>query len=466
MTGLGDEPGVVPGADPQPDLDGQAEPDAEGAWRGRALHFVGIGGAGMSGLALIARRLGATVTGSDQGTSTYTQALRAAGIEPALGHAAEHVPPGAEVVYSSAVPPDNPERAAAAVQLHRSELLAQIASLKRCIAVAGTHGKTTTAGMVTHVLRRCGLRPAYVIGAVLRDTGLNADWGDGEWIVIEADESDRSLLNYTPEIAVLTNAELDHHSTYRSRLELDETFAAFCARAEVGVVWNRPELLRIATGAGRVVPYDAPDPTPTPAGTRFRWHGLRVSLALHGDHNAVNAAGALTAAELAGVRPSDAIEAIASFSGAQRRLELLGERYGGVPIYDDYAHHPTEVAAALAGARELEPRRLVAVFQPHLYSRTRSLAREFGAALARADVCGVLDVYPARERGEEFPGVSGRLIAAAAADAGGGRTVAWLPTLADARRWLEATLRPGDLCLLMGAGDVDTLGRALVAAAD
>ncbi|HET9094742.1 MAG TPA: Mur ligase domain-containing protein [Solirubrobacteraceae bacterium] len=424
---------------------------------------MGIGGAGMSGLALIALRLGATVTGSDQGTSTYLEPLRRAGIAPVEGHAAGHVPAGAEVVYSSAVPPENPERAVAERQLHRSELLAQIASLKRCIAVAGTHGKTTTAGMVTHVLRRCGLRPAYVVGAVLRDTGLNAEWDDGDWIVIEADESDRSLLNYTPEIAVLTNAELDHHSTYRSRLDLDATFAAFCAQAETVVVWDRPELRRLAEGAGRVVvPYDAPDPAPSAAGTRFTWRGRRVSLTLHGDHNACNAAGALTAAELAGARPQDAAEAIASFTGASRRLERLGEIYGTVPIYDDYAHHPTEVAAALAGARELGARRLVAVFQPHLYSRTRSLAGAFGVALARADVCGVLDVYPARERAEDYPEVSGRLVAAAAADAGDGRTVAWLPRLEDARHWLQATLRPGDLCLLMGAGNIDALGRALV----
>ncbi len=187
--------------------------------------------------------------------------------------------------------------------LHRSQLLAEIAGLKRCIAVSGTHGKTTTTGMIAHVLRGCGLDPAYVVGGALQDTGLNADWGTGEWIVIEADESDRSLLNYEPEIAVLTNAELDHHSTYTSRLDLEETFARFTGKAEVAVVWDRPELLRIANGARTVVPYDAPAPQPTPLGTRFDWRGLRVALAVPGDHNAVNAAGALSAAAARRRRP-------------------------------------------------------------------------------------------------------------------------------------------------------------------
>lgn len=444
---------------------------AQPAWAGRQLHFVGIGGVGMSGLALIAHRLGATVTGSDRSTSEYMEPLRAVGIEPIIGHAAENVPAGAEVVYSTAVGPENPERAlaqAAQAQgqqrlLHRSELLAQIATRKRCIAVAGTHGKTTTTGMIVHTLRGCGMDPAYVVGGELRDTGRNADWGTGEWIVIEADESDRSLLRYTPEIAVLTNVELDHHSTYASRLDLEQTFSQFTASAATAVVWDRPELLRIASGAGRVLPYDAPETRPGPSGTSFSWCGQTVTLAIHGAHNATNAAGALTVAALAGADPAQAVAAIASFRGAHRRMELLGETYAGVPVYDDYAHHPTEVAAAISGARELGPRRLVAVFQPHLFSRTRALARDFGRALAAADLCVVVDVFPARERAQDFPGVDGHLVAAAAADASGGRPVAWMPSLQDAREWLAATLRPGDLCLVMGAGNIDTLGHALVA---
>jgi UDP-N-acetylmuramate--alanine ligase len=432
-------------------------------WSSRRLHFVGIGGAGMSGLAIVAKALGARVTGSDRAESSYTDRLREQGIEPLIGHAAGNVPAGAEIVYSTAVPPSNPERrAGAAGELHRADLLAQIASLRRLLAVTGTHGKTTTAAMAVHALQGAGLDPSYVVGGELRSTGSNAAWGTGEWIVVEADESDRSLLKLHPEIAILTNAELDHHSTYASRLDLEETFRIFMARAgERAVVWNRPALRALCPRDA--VTYDAPDPVLSPTGARFQWQGIEVALAVPGAHNAINAAGALTAAALAGADPQRAGAALADFSGARRRLERLGETVGGVAVYDDYAHHPTEVAAAIAAARTLEPRRLVAVFQPHLYSRTRALAREFGAALAVADLAAVLGVYPARERAEDFPGVDGHLVAAQAADAAGGRQVAWLPSFEDARLWLGSTVREGDLCLMMGAGDIDALGRSLVA---
>jgi UDP-N-acetylmuramate--alanine ligase len=432
-------------------------------WSARRLHFVGIGGAGMSGLALIARRLGAGVTGSDRADSSYTELLRENGIEPMLGHRAENVPAGSEVVYSTAVGPDNPERhAAAGRELHRAELLAQIAAVKRCLAVTGTHGKTTTAAMLVHILTACGLDPAYVVGGELRGTGANAGWGEGEWIVVEADESDRSLLRLHPDIAVLTNAELDHHATYSSRLDLEATLSEFMSRATTGaVVWDRPALRALCPPDA--LAYDAPDTAMSPQGSRLRWRGIEVSLSVPGHHNAINAAGALTAAALAGADPARAAAALASFRGARRRFELLGATAVGTPVYDDYAHHPTEVAATIAAARTLAPTRLVAVFQPHLYSRTRALAREFGRALAGADVAVVLAVYPARERAEDFPGVDGHLVAAAAADAAGGRSVAWLPTFKDARGFLAATLREGDLCLLMGAGDVDSLGHSLVA---
>ncbi len=417
----------------------------------------------MSGLALIAQALGAEVSGSDRAESGYTERLREHGIEPIIGHAADNVPLGAEVVYSTAVPPENPERAAAGGrELHRADLLAQIAALRRCIAVTGTHGKTTTTAMIVHVLRGCGLDPAYVVGGELRLTGSNAGWGMGEWIVIEADESDRSLLRLDPEVAVLTNAELDHHSTYASLRDLEDTFREFMSRAAAGraVVWDRPRLRALCPEDA--VTFDAPEPVLTPAGARFEWRGLDVELSVPGAHNAVNAAAALTASVLAGAPAEAAVAAIADFRGARRRMEQLGETPPGVPVYDDYAHHPTEVAAAIAGARTLEPTRLVAIFQPHLFSRTEALGGEFGRALAAADVAGVLGVYPARERAEDFPGIDGHLVAAAAADAADGRTVAWLPSFDDARAFLAATLRPGDLCLMMGAGNIDALGRSLV----
>ena len=432
-------------------------------WSARALHFVGIGGAGMSGLALIAHELGATVTGSDRAESSYVARLREHGIEPELGHRAENVPAGAEVVFSTAVPPDNPEREAAeGRELHRAELLAQIAALRRCLAVTGTHGKTTTAAMIVHILQGCGLDPAYVVGGELRDTGANAGWGSGDWIVVEADESDRSLLQLWPDIAVLTNAELDHHSTYSSRLDLEQTLREFMGRAKLGAVaWDRPELLALCPDGA--LAYDAGDAAMSPHGSRFHWRGVEVSLTVPGAHNAVNAAGALTASALAGADPPQAAATLASFRGARRRFELVGTTAAGVPVYDDYAHHPTEVAATIAAARTLAPARLVAVFQPHLYSRTRALAREFGRALAGADLVVVLAVYPARERAEDFPGVDGHVVAASAADAAHGRRVAWLPSFADAAGFLSDTLREGDLCLAMGAGDIDSLARSLVA---
>jgi UDP-N-acetylmuramate--alanine ligase len=436
-----------------------------GEWSSRRLHFVGMGGAGMSGLALVSRALGAEVSGSDRAESSYTERLREQGIETTIGHAAANVPPGAEVVYSTAVPASNPERqATAGRELHRADLLAQIAALRKCIAITGTHGKTTTSGMVVQILRGCGMDPSYVVGGELRSTDSNAGWGSGEWIVVEADESDRSLLKLFPQIAILTNAELDHHATYGSRLELDETFRAFMARAGGNaVVWNRPELRALCPPDA--VAYDAPEPVLSPNGSRFSWRGLEVALAVPGAHNALNAAGALTACALAGADPARAASAIADFRGARRRFELLGESAAGAPVYDDYAHHPTEVGAAIAAARTLRRCRVVAVFQPHLYSRTHALSREFGAALAEADIAAVLDVYPARERAEDFPGVDGRLIAAAAADAGRGRQVAWVPSFDDARLFLSMALRRRDVCLLMGAGNVDSLGSSIVGAA-
>jgi UDP-N-acetylmuramate--alanine ligase len=416
----------------------------------------------MSGLALIAQTLGASVTGSDRAESAYIARLREHGIEPRIGHARENVPPGAEVVYSTAIPAENPERAVAEVELHRAELLAQIAALRRCLAITGTHGKTTTAAMAVHALRGAGLDPAYVVGGELRSTHTNAGWGTGEWIVVEADESDRSLLKLQPEIAVLTNAELDHHATYTSRLDLEQTFAIFLASASgAAVVWDRPALRALAP-AGAVF-YDAAAAELGPHGSRFRWHELDVQLTVPGAHNAVNAAGALTACALAGADPEQAAAALAGFRGAKRRFELLGLGPAGAAIYDDYAHHPTEVAAAIAAARTTGPHRVVAVFQPHLFSRTRAFAPEFGRALAAADAAVVLPVYPAREAAAQFPGVDGHLVAAAAADAGGGRPVAWMPGFEVARDYLQTTLRSGDLCLMMGAGNIDSLARSLVA---
>jgi UDP-N-acetylmuramate--alanine ligase len=440
----------------------------ERPWRGRRLHFVGVGGAGMSGLALVAAQLGAEVTGSDRAESSYLAELRAAGIEPAIGHSAANVPEGAELVYSTAIPEDNPERAAARErgqrELHRGELLGEVSALKRCLAVSGTHGKTTTTAMIVHALRACGMDPAFLVGGEIQvgdGPPRNAAWGTGEWIVVEGDESDRSLLRLEPEIAVVTNVELDHHTTYGSLQDLEGTLREFLSGAAHAVVWDRPEVLALRDGP--VVAFDVEDPTLEAGGSHFRVDGVEVRLAVPGEHNALNAAAALAACALAGADLERAAASLAEFRGVGRRFQRLGETGAGAVVYDDYAHHPTEVAATLRAARTLEPRRLVAVFQPHLYSRTAALWREFGAALALADVPAVVEIYPARERAEDFPGVTGLLVAEAAADAADGRRVLWLPDLDGAERALRAELREGDLCLVLGAGDIDGLGRRLVA---
>jgi UDP-N-acetylmuramate--alanine ligase len=442
---------------------------ASAPWAGRRLHFVGIGGAGMSGLALVAHALGAEVTGSDRSAdSPYTRPLRAAGIVPVAGHEAAHVPDGAEVVVSSAIPPDNPERAAARErglrELHRADLLGELTRLRPSIAVTGTHGKTTTSSMIVHALRGCGLDPGYLVGGEVRSTGANAGWGEGEWLVVEADESDRSLLRLTPAIAVLTNAELDHHATYASRRDVDETFAAFLAMAERVVLGDDPGLGRlVADESARAVVVARPDGvTLTPGGSSFTVDGVPVVLQVPGEHNARNAAAAIVACRLAGADATAAAAALEDFRGAGRRFERLGTTSSGALVVDDYAHHPTEVRATIEAARTLGPSRIVAAFQPHLFSRTRHQAREFGAALALADLPVVLEIYPARERAEDFPGVTGRLVAEAAADAAGGRRVAWLPGFDEAERFLTAELRVGDLLLTLGAGNVDALGRRLV----
>jgi UDP-N-acetylmuramate--alanine ligase len=441
----------------------------ERPWGGRRIHLVGVGGAGMSAYARAAHALGANVTGSDASSSPYLERLAADGVLVALiGHRAENLPvgEGVELVYSSAVGAENPERVAArergVPELARAVLLGELSGLRRTIAVAGTHGKTTTASMLAHALLGAGMAPGWLIGAPIGGGLANAAWGEGEWLVVEADESDRSLLSLNVEIALLTNVELDHHASFASLGELRELFATFLAGAPQAVVWDRPDLLELCSGP--LVAYEAAELTLTTGGSRFQWHGREVVLGVPGAHNATDAAGALEAALLAGADPAAAADALAAFGGAGRRFQRLGTSPKGAHLYEDYAHHPTEVTATLRGARTLEHRRLVAVFQPHLFSRTALLAQEFGRALAEADVVVVLDVYPARELAEDFPGVSGLLLAETTADRASGRPVYWLPTFEDAEPVLADLLGEGDVCVVMGAGDVEQLGRNLASA--
>ena len=298
-------------------------------WRGRRLHLIGVGGAGMSAYARAAHELGATVTGSDRSESQFAKALLADGVlaELRLGHAPANVPSGedVEVFYSSAIAAENPEREAALARglavRPRAELLGELSALRRTIAVAGAHGKTTTASMIAHVLSAAGLDPGYLIGALLRDSGPGGRWGSGEWLVVEADESDRSLLSLHTEIAVLTNVELDHHDRFGSLHELESLYREFLAPAAVAVIWDRPELLALRDGP--LLAYDARAQL-TAGGSRLRFEGVEVELAVPGEHNARNAAAALTVAKAIGVDLALAANALAAFSGAARRFERLG----------------------------------------------------------------------------------------------------------------------------------------------
>jgi UDP-N-acetylmuramate--alanine ligase len=411
-------------------------------WGARRLHFIGVGGAGMSGVALVCAELGATVTGSDRADSSYMERLRAAGLDPAVGHDAANLPEGAEVVVSTAIGEDNPELALARQRgiepIHRGALLAELCAEKRLIAVAGTHGKTTTTAMIVWALRSLGKDPAFFVGGEVPGLGedggaANAGWGRGEWVAAEADESDGSFLDLKPEIAVVTNIEMDHHARWGSMAELRAAFEQFVAPAK------------------GVAEFDADTPGPA-----------ELSLAVPGQHNLLNARAALAALALAGFDLDGAGQALADFPGVRRRLELKGSR-DGARVYDDYAHHPTEVRAALSALRELDPKRLIAVFQPHLYSRTKAFADGFGASLALADEAVVLDVYPAREQPVgELAGVSGLQVAEAAADRMEGKRVWWLPTAEAARRALDGRLGAGDVLVTIGAGDVFKLGESLV----
>jgi UDP-N-acetylmuramate--alanine ligase len=436
----------------------------------------------MSGYARAAHALGAEVSGSDAADGPYLRRLEGDGVLDAqIGHRAENIPAGndVEIFHSSAVGEENVERAGARARglpdRPRAELLGELSAMRRTIAVAGTHGKTTTASMIAHALSAAGMRPGWLVGAPIGGGLPNAHWDEGDWLVVEADESDRSMLSLNVEVAVLTNVELDHHATFASLGELEDAFQDFLALAEKGIVlWDRPQLLAlgeaalaageeaVARPAVELVPYDVLDPTLEPGGSRFRWRGHDVRLRVPGAHNALDAVGALEAVRVTGADAELAISGLEGFRGAGRRFQLLGRSSRGALVYEDYAHHPTEIEATLRAARTLEHGRLVAVFQPHLFSRTARLAREFGRALAIADLVAVLDVYPARERAEEHPGVSGLLIARACADVARGRQVFWLPRFSDAEPVLHGLLEHDDVCVVMGAGDVDALGHALV----
>jgi UDP-N-acetylmuramate--alanine ligase len=391
------------------------------ALRGRRIWFAGIGGAGLSGYAVLAAAWGAEVAGWDRVETPYLAYVRAAGIPVSVAPDPPEPPQGAEVVVSTAFV-DRVEGKS------RAEFLAELVSLRRSIVVAGAHGKTTTAAMIAFCLVRLGLDPAFLIGGEVPQLGGNARAGEG-WLVVEGDESDRTVAALRPEIAVLTNVELDHHATFASPAELEELFERWLE----GVP-------RVVLG-GELAPADVP-------------------LAVSGEHNRHNAACALAALELAGVARADAARELGEFRGVRRRLEVRG-RFDSVLVVDDYGHHPSEIAAALAALREEGVNgRVLVLFQPHLYSRTRHLARELASVLATADVVCVTDVYAARE--EPVRGVSGKLVVDALAALRPGMPIGWAPSVEDGARFVQKRARPGDTILTVGAGDVDRAAALLV----
>jgi UDP-N-acetylmuramate--alanine ligase len=385
------------------------------ALAGRKLWFAGIGGAGLSAYAVLARAWGAEVRGWDRVETPYLAHVRAAGI-PVDVSEEPLAPAGFEAIVSTAFV----ERVQGRT---RAELLAELVALREAIVVAGAHGKTTTTAMIAFVLTRLGRDPAFLIGGEVPQLGGNAGTGAGV-LVVEGDESDRTIESLRPRIAVVLNVDLDHHSTFASRAEVQELFDRWLAHV--------PDVVR----GEELEPVDFP---------------LRVP----GAHNRANAAAALAALALVGIDANEAGKALSEFEGAGRRFELVGTR-GEVAIYDDYAHHPAEVAAAIAAARERSSGRVVVLFQPHLFSRTRHLARDFGAALANADAVAVTEVYRARE--EPSDDISGKLIVDAVAEARPGMPLAWAPTVEDGAGLVARWARPSDLVLTMGAGDVDRAG--------
>jgi UDP-N-acetylmuramate--alanine ligase len=389
---------------------------------GRRIWLVGIGGAGLSAYALLARAWGAEVGGWDRNETPYLVPVREAGIEV-------HVSPEPELAEGREVFVSSAYRGVSGRP--RADLLAELVEAAPSVVVAGAHGKTTTAAMIVFALRETGRDPSWIVGGEVPQLGSNAGAGEG-WLVVEGDESDRSVAALRPRIAVILNVDLDHHSEFGSRAEVEELFDRWLADVpEVVLGWDLEP--------------------------------LGSELAVPGDHNRRNAAAAVAALELIGVPRADAVAALASFRGVGRRFELVGEA-GGVEVFDDYAHNPEKLRAALATARERartrDGGRVLALFQPHLFSRTRHLATELGRELTAADVAAVTEIYPARE--QPVPGVTGKLVVDALSDARPGAAPGWTPRLEDGARFLARRARPGDVVLTIGAGDVDRAARLIL----
>ncbi|MFG3282589.1 UDP-N-acetylmuramate--L-alanine ligase [Streptomyces sp. NPDC048111] len=448
-------------------------------------HFIGIGGAGMSGIAKILAQRGARVAGSDAKESATAASLRALGATVHIGHVADHLADDATcVVVSSAIRADNPELARAAELsvpvVHRSDALASLMGGLRAIAVAGTHGKTTTTSMLAVALTELGLDPSYAIGGDLEGPGTNARHGQGDIFVAEADESDRSFQKYDPEVAIVLNVELDHHANYASMDEIYDSFETFVGKVVPGgtlvIAADQPgavELTRRVRDLSelKVVTYGESETADvrvhkvTPRGLTsevtvlLNGKFLTFTVSVPGRHYAHNAVAALAAGVALGIPAHNLASALGKYTGVKRRLQLKGEAKG-VQVIDSYAHHPTEMTADLEAMRgAATDSRLLVVFQPHLFSRTQELGKEMGQALALADLSVVLDIYPARE--DPVPGVTSELIIDAAKAAGA--TVTAVHDASTVPDVIAGMAAPGDLVLTMGAGDVTDLGPAILA---
>jgi UDP-N-acetylmuramate--alanine ligase len=441
------------------------------AWR--SVHLIGIGGAGMSGIAHLLLAKGIAVTGSDLKHSRGLDRLREAGAQVFVGHRADNVEGPDATIVSSAIPQDNPElqaaRAAGIPVVSRAQALAALMRGHRTVAVAGTHGKTTTTSMISVMLSRMGVDPSFVIGGDLNESGSGAGSGRGDVFVAEVDESDGSFLVFHPDIAVVTNIEADHLDHFGNEAEVEAAFAAFAAQAGTVVACWDDAGVRRALGSERShlfrygrdgeVDLLIEEERLAAEGSRstFAVRGARIEvrLAVPGRHNVLNAAAAVGVASLLELSLDGAAEALASFSGVHRRFERLGT-FGGAVVVDDYAHHPTEVAATLLTARLSESERVVAVFQPHRYTRTEAMWRELGESLQGADLIVLTDVYAAGE--SPIPGITGKLVVDAAADAAHGKRIVYLPRRWEIAPFLAREIRDGDLVLTLGAGDITMVG--------
>jgi len=445
----------------------------------RRIHVVGVGGAGMSAIATILAEMGHRVSGSDLKDSPGLARLRAAGVDVRVGHDAANVAGADLVTVSTAIPAHNPELAAAHERgcevASRAEILAAICRTRRTVAVSGSHGKTTTSSMLALACTAGGLRPSFLVGGELNELGGGVVWQDSEWFVVEADESDGTFVELPAEAVVVTNVEADHLDRYGTLEAIVESFDRFLAQASGPriVCADEPNAAALAREHGATTYGTAPDAdwrivdaVPERVGVRFRLVHRgddvgEVVLPVPGLHNARNATAALACAAELGADLDAAREALARYAGVARRFQFRGEA-GGVTVVDDYAHNPGKVAAVLAAAKAGEWRRVVCVFQPQRYTRTATLWEQFGPAFADADVVVLTEVYGANE--VPIPGVTGRLLVRSTLDAHPWKRVAWLPGRDDVVGYLAAELRPGDLCLLCGAGDITTWAPDVLAA--